>query len=109
MNQSTEFMELYELNVELLETLLLVGQQLLDYAQKHSIPLEGKQRLIFLIGSARKIMEEIAQPYRGNPIIKRDVTKSKQNQGSLQKMEPMNPYPPSAVQRFSGAARIRFS
>jgi hypothetical protein len=67
-NDSKEFIELYELNVELLETLLLVGQQLLDYADKYSISLEGKQRLIFLVRSARKTMEEIAQPYRGNPI-----------------------------------------
>ena len=100
--------QLHELNVELMETLVVVGQRFIEYMDKHGIKIEGRENLVLLVGRATSLMEQIAMPYRGNP-IKRDVTKSYQNQESLRKMERLNPYSSSAARRFFDPARTRFS
>lgn len=81
-----EVRELHELNVELMDTLLLIGQQLIEHADKHGITIEHRDALASLVGRAQRILASIGNPYRRNPIV-RDVTKSRQNQESLRKME----------------------
>jgi hypothetical protein len=93
MTRIAEVNELYELNVELLETLLVLGCQILDYAEKHGIPLEGKDRLIWLTGNAQRIMEEIAKPYRGSPIRRTEDSPPRGNAIEC----PIGGYPRSSV------------
>jgi hypothetical protein len=61
--------ELHELNVELMDTLLLIGKRLIEYADKYQIPIEGRANLASLIGRAQRILEEIGTPYNRNPVV----------------------------------------
>jgi hypothetical protein len=63
-----EVRELHELNVELLDTLLVVGQRFIEDIDKYGIKIEGREKLGTLIGKAIRLLERISVPYRGNPI-----------------------------------------
>jgi len=64
-----EVRELHELNVELMDTLLIIGQRIIECADKHDIPIQNRDSLASLIGRAQRLLEEIGNPYRGQPII----------------------------------------
>lgn len=42
--------QLHELNVELMETLVVVGQRLIEYIDKHGTKIEGRENLVLLVG-----------------------------------------------------------
>jgi hypothetical protein len=64
-----EVYELHELNIELMDTLLVVGQRLIEYADKHDVPINGRSKLASLIGRAQGLLERIGTPYRRNPVL----------------------------------------
>jgi hypothetical protein len=64
-----EIRELHELNVELMDTLLVIGQRLVEYADKNGIVIEHRDSLALLIGRAQRILALIGTPYRRNPIL----------------------------------------
>jgi hypothetical protein len=59
--------------------LLYARNRFFDYAEKYQMEIEGMDSLSALLERSSSLLEEMGTPYRGNPIIKRDVTKSKQN------------------------------
>jgi hypothetical protein len=59
-----EVRELHELNVELMDTLLVIGQRLVEYADEHGIAIEHRDSLALLIGRAQRILALIGAPYR---------------------------------------------
>jgi hypothetical protein len=63
-----EVQELHDQSVELLELLVVIGNRFFDYVEKYDMQIEGMESLCALIGKAEKLLEEIASPYRGNPI-----------------------------------------
>jgi hypothetical protein len=67
-----EVRELHDLNVELMDTLLVIGQRLIEYADKHGIVIEHRDSLALLIGRAQRILALIGTPYGRNPIISED-------------------------------------
>jgi len=54
-----EVKQLRDLNVDLMEALIHIAFYLLEYAQKHNIPLPDEDGLINLIGHVRKLIKEI--------------------------------------------------
>ncbi len=64
----SEVRELHELNIDLMETLLVIGQRLIEYADKNQIHLGGLESLELLVARAERLVEEIGTPYRKNPI-----------------------------------------
>jgi hypothetical protein len=68
-----EVRELHELNVELLDTLLVVGQCFIEDIDRYGVKVEGREKLAALIGKAICLLERISMPYRGNPM--RPLTK----------------------------------
>jgi hypothetical protein len=64
-----EVRELHELNIELMDTLLVIGQRFLAYADRYDIHIEGRENLASLIGRAQHILEQIGRPYLRNPIL----------------------------------------
>ena len=60
--------ELHELNVELLEILLVLGQRFIKYMNEYEIRIEGREKLAALIVKAICLLERIGTPYRENPI-----------------------------------------
>lgn len=69
MTSLEEVYSLHELNVQLLDTLLVIGQRFIEYIDKYEIAVEGRENLATLIGRAQRLVEEIGTPYRRNPII----------------------------------------
>jgi len=63
-----ELYEMHRLNVELMDTLILIGFRFMDYCEKHNIAVDGLESLETLIARAEKLVNEIGTPYRGNPI-----------------------------------------
>jgi hypothetical protein len=69
--EAEELLELHELNVQLMETLVLIGKRFFDYTEKYRIEIDGMAGLSSLIGRAVGILDEIGTPYHAhaNPII----------------------------------------
>lgn len=72
-----EVYELHELNVELMDTLLLIGKRLIEYTDKYQISIEGRSNLASLIGRAQRILEEIGTPYHRNPVLSDAILQGK--------------------------------
>lgn len=70
-----EVRELHELNVELMDTLLVIGQRLVEYADKHGIILEHRDSLALLVGRAQRILDQIGSPYQTESNTRLDRTK----------------------------------
>ena len=64
-----EISELHDLNTELLEVLLVLGQRFIEYAGKYRIEIEGRENLATLVNKAICLLERIGTPCRGNPIV----------------------------------------
>lgn len=63
-----ELYEMHRLNIELMDTLILIGFRLMDYCDRYGIDLDRRQSLETLIARAEKLVSEIGTPYCGNPI-----------------------------------------
>lgn len=70
-----EVQELHDLNIELMETLVIVGYSFYEYTQKYCIEIEEMDSLGNLLERAGNLLERIgASPYHGNPVKSRCVT-----------------------------------
>jgi len=78
-----EVRELHELNVELMDTLIVIGQRLIEYADQHNILLERRDNLASLIGRAQRILLEIARPYWRNPVLSDAILQGKRSDEDL--------------------------
>lgn len=61
--------ELYDLNIELMDTLIVASRRFLDYCKEHDIAFEGLDGFGRLMCKASRICEEIDRPYHKNPVI----------------------------------------
>jgi len=65
-----ELQELWTLNVELTDTLILVGRRLTEYIEEYHIEVEGIEGLANLMEKASNLLERIAaEPYARNPVV----------------------------------------
>ena len=69
-----EVRELHELNVELLDTLILIGKRFFEYTEKYHLEIEGMGSLTSLLARAQHILEQIGSPVRLNAAKSRPVT-----------------------------------
>lgn len=69
MNPLAEVKELHDLNIELMDTLLVISRRFFEYCDKHQIPLEGLNSLANLFDRASRLCEEIGTPYHRNAVI----------------------------------------
>jgi hypothetical protein len=67
-----EVQELHDMNVQLLETLIVIGTRFFEYTKKYEIKIEGMENLSALISKATRLVDEIGIPYRGSPIMPLD-------------------------------------
>jgi hypothetical protein len=67
-----EVIEMHGLNIELMDTLALIGNRFMNYCEKHNIAIEELKSLETLIAKAEKLVNEIGTPYYGNPIQSSD-------------------------------------
>ncbi len=67
-----------------MDTLLVIGQRLIEYADKNHIPLEGRESLEFLVVRAQRLLEEIVNPIQDTwKKVNRTVTSDIQLFGCL--------------------------
>jgi hypothetical protein len=64
-----EVRRLHELNVELMDTLLVIGQRLIRYIDRYGILVEHRDSLALLVGRVQSILLEISRPYNRNPVL----------------------------------------
>lgn len=68
-NKMGEVRQLHELNVELIETLIVIGQRFIESIDRYGIEVEGRDTLAVLIGRAQRLVDEIGTSYSRNPVI----------------------------------------
>jgi hypothetical protein len=64
--------EIEQLNIELLETLSVIGHRFYDYIDEYRIPIRGFDSLLHLLERADATLEQMETPRLRNPIIPRD-------------------------------------
>jgi len=69
MTTEADNQHLYELNCELLETIVVITKRFVDYAKKYDMRFCDIESLVNLVGRAQAYLEEIRTPYTKNPVI----------------------------------------
>ena len=75
--------QLHALNLELIQTLSLVGHRLIEYTKEYGIKVEGLDALSFLLKKAENLMEQIAHPYQSNPLLSDAILQGKRSDEDL--------------------------
>ncbi len=72
MNRFENIRELHDLNIELMDTLLVISWRFFEYCETHGIRIDGLDSLARLIDRAANLCGEMGEPYRGKPVIASD-------------------------------------